>query len=87
MIINPVDNSSVLIIMLFEMIDDNHDVIILIMIIINYYGRSETYVSHGSTKKDRKTKEFPRIDWTVCENGIGSRHGRLGPVETGGTGY
>jgi hypothetical protein len=39
-------------------------------------GRSETLVSHGSTKKDRKTKEFPRIEGTVFENGIGVRHGR-----------
>jgi hypothetical protein len=43
-------------------------------------------VSHGSTKKDRKTKEFPRIDWTVFENGMGDRRRELGSVESRGTG-
>jgi hypothetical protein len=26
-----------------------------------------TFVSHGSTKKGRKTKEFPRIEGTIFE--------------------
>ena len=43
-------------------------------------------VAVGSTKKDRKTKEFPRIDWTVFENGIGGLHEWLGSVEARDTG-
>jgi hypothetical protein len=50
--------------------------------------RSETCESR-IYKKDRKTKEFRRIDWTVFENGIlpGARKRAVGPVEARGTGW
>ncbi len=37
----------------------------------------QTSVSHGSTKIDRKTKEFPRIKGTIFEMWWGRRHGRI----------
>jgi len=43
-------------------------------------------VSHGSTKKDRKTKEFPRIEGTVLENGIGGHKRVVRLVEARVTG-
>ena len=42
-------------------------------------------VSHGSTKKDRKTKEFPRIEGTVFKNGIADRNESVRLVEVRGT--
>ena len=44
-------------------------------------------MSQGSSKKDKKIKEFPRIEGTVFENGIGDHYGRLGTVEVRDTGY
>ncbi len=50
-------------------------------------AQSGDFCESRNFKKDRKTKEFPRIEVTVFENGIGGHHGRLGSVEPRGTGY